>query len=153
MTDWLRRIETMGEATSPIPSETLVKPPSPTSTPRQSTMRNLFTTTPLEFRYLHDIFGEVRFNLVSHDADALVYLVQVIENDTPNTKFTALAFVLRSRNDLQEQLMRQYKLKEQRRIIHTGHGLTCKYVREKPSLDYVLVGFQKHYGIEPHAVI
>ena len=153
MTDWLRRIETMGEATSPIPSENLVKPPSPTSTPRQSTMRNLFTTTPLEFRYLHDIFGEVRFNLVSHDVDALVYLVQVIENDTPNTKFTALAFVLRNRNELQEQLMRQYKLEERRRIIHTGDGFTGKYVLAKPSLDYVLMGFQKHYGIEPHAVI
>ncbi len=153
MTDWLRRIETMGEATSPIPSENLVKPPSPTSTPRQSTMRNLFATTPLEFRYLHDIFGEVRFSLVSHDENALVYLVQVIKDDRLETKFTTLAFVLKGRNELQEQLMRQYKLKEQRRIIHTGDGLTCKYVLAKPSLDFILTGFQKHYGIEPHAVI
>tara|TARA_B100000902_G_scaffold385214_1_gene426297 strand:+ start:340 stop:801 length:462 start_codon:yes stop_codon:yes gene_type:complete len=153
MTDWLRRIETMGEATGPIPSENLVKPPSPTSTPRQSTMRGLFTNPPLEFRYLHDIFGEVRFNLVSQDADALVYLVQVIENDAPNTKFTALAFVLRHRNELQEQLMRQYKLKEPRRIIHTGDWFTSKYMLARPDLDFVLMGFQKHYGIEPHAVI
>ena len=121
--------------------------------PRNKTMRQLFDENPKEFAYIHDIFGEVRFNLVSHDADALVYLVQVIENDAPNPQFTALAFVLKDRNRLQEQLMRQYKLKEPRRIIHTGDGLTCKYVLEKPSLDFILMGFQKHYGIEPHAVI
>jgi hypothetical protein len=121
--------------------------------PRNKTMRQLFDENPKEFAYIHDIFGEVRFNLVSHDENALVYLVQVIKDDRLETKFTTLAFVLKGRNELQEQLMRQYKLKERRRIIHTGDGLTCKYVLAKPSLDFTLTGFQKHYGIEPHAVI
>jgi hypothetical protein len=121
--------------------------------PRNKTMRQLFDENPKEFAYIHDIFGEVRFNLVSHDENALVYLVQVIKDDRLETKFTTLAFVLKGRNELQEQLMRQYKLKERRRIIHTGDGLTSKYVLAKPSLDFILTGFQKHYGIEPHAVI
>jgi len=153
MTDWLRRIETMGEGTSPISSENLVKPPTPTSTPRQKPMRQLFDNKEAEFSYTHDIFGHVRYKLLSHNEDALLYLVEVIEDGKPNLKWTVLSWVMARRCEVQSGLMRQLNLKETRRIIHTGDGMTCKYVMEKPSLDYALVGFQKHYGIEPHAVI
>ncbi len=154
MTDWLKRIENMGEATSPIPSENLVKPPIPTSTPRQKTVRQLLDNPPQEFNYLHDVFGVVRFKLLTVDNDALLYLVEVMDEfGVPNLQWTTLSWVIKRKCKLQKHLMQQYDLKDKERIIHTGDALTCEYVRARPRNDFVLVGFQKHYGIEPHSVI
>lgn len=152
MTDWQRRIQAIGEATGPIPEETLVKPPNASSPPRLKTKSALFTKPQSVFQYEHDIFGAVRYTLLHNNDDYLAYLITTTNKETGDDdhQWTSVAWVFKRNCKHHRNLIGHHKLETPEIIIHTATGFTCPYVRRKPMLDYCLNGFKQHYGIEAY---
>lgn len=151
--DWQRRLETMGEATGPKPTEKLVKPPIPTSHPRQKSLNQLLTKPPFEFNYVNDLFGTVYYELINDNDDYVTYLVKVRKDGELQPRWTTLVWVFKRPCDYLTDLMNDHRLTTPERVIHTNTCFKCKYIRKRRILDYILNGFEKHYGLAPYSAL
>ena len=151
--DWQRRLETMGEATGPKPTEKLVKPPIPTSHPRQKSLNQLLTKPPFEFNYVNDLFGTVYYELINDNDEYITYLVKVRKDNELIPQWTALVWVFKRECEYHTYLVEHYKLSTPERVIHDSRDFTCKYVRRRVTLDFILKGFTKHYGLAPYSAL
>ena len=150
----MERVRNIGEATGPKPTEKLVKPPEPDSNPRQKSMSQLLTRPLTEFNYVNDIFGTVYYELINDNEDYVTYIVKVRGNDNELIpRWTALVWVFKRECEYNTELMDMHKLSTPERVIHTNTAFTCKYMRKRGKLDYILNGFEKHFGLAPYSAL
>jgi hypothetical protein len=151
--DWQQRLATMGEATGPKPTEKLVKPSEPNLHPRQKSLDQLLTKPPSEFNYVNDLFGTVYYELINDNDEYITYLVKVRKDGELQPRSTTLVWVFKRECEHHTYLVEHCKLSTPERVIHTNTAFTCKYVRKRVTLDFILKGFTKHYGLAPYSAL
>ena len=152
--DFMKRVDNIGEATGPKPTAKLVKPPKPNSNPRQKSMSQLLIRPEIEFNYMNSSFGTVWYNLINDNEDYVTYLVKVTGDDNELIpRWTALVWVFKRRCDFHTELMDVHNLSTPERVIHTDTSFTCKYMRKRGTMDYILEGFEKHFGLAPYSAL